>query len=709
LPGLTEKQVLYFLTQFIVLVLTARMLADVMRRAGHATVIGELMAGLVWGPSVLGKFLPGVQRAVFPPDPIVNHLLESSAWIGVIMLLLCTGLETDLDTLRGMRRPAAMVSVLGIAIPFAGGFLLGWWLPAAYLPAGNQRLIFALFMAVAMSISAVPVIAKILIDLDLMRREIGVLILAAGVLDDLVGWILLSVVAGLATRGVVDLRSLSSTVFAAAAFLLLCYFVGFRIVARVLRWVDDHAYVEHAGLTVMVGMAFVCAVITQAIGIHAVFGAFIGGLMIGRSARMRKTDREQLQAVTMGVLAPVFFAYSGLRADLLAITSVGVPALVLGVAFAGKLAGCTLGGILSGLRRREAFAVAAGMNARGGMEIVVAMIGLGLGILTPEMYTVILMVAIVTSLAAPPLLSWSLAGVPERPGDAKRTEREKILGKLPFTKEGAKLLVLDAGGPHAQMATHLAAALGNHREASITIFHARRASPSPEVEAQLKDRFAGLKATAELCGAHNVHQRTALGDSIAELILQESRRGYDAIFMGASQLRRRDRLSSSVMREFLAEVPVPVIIARSYGESMPFKRVLAPTTDASYSRVGIAVAMLYAQSIKTDVNALYVMETPSMLRGIFRGRPPIQLGAEIVDEVNDLAKQLELKVDTQIGSGNRAEKVILRALADGKFDLLMMGVLYRSVDHRVYFGPKVEQILDSARCAVAVVVSPSAT
>jgi len=153
---------------------------------------------------------------------------------------------------------------------------------------------------------------------------------------------------------------------------------------------------------------------------------------------------------------------------------------------------------------------------------------------------------------------------------------------------------------------------------------------------------------------------------------------------------------------------VPVIIARSYGESMPFKRVLAPTTDASYSRVGIAVAMLYAQSIKTDVNALYVMETPSMLRGIFRGRPPIQLGDEIVDEVNDLAKQLELKVDTQIGSGNRAEKVILRALADGKFDLLMMGVLYRSVDHRVYFGPKVEQILDSARCAVAVVVSPSA-
>ena len=582
-------------------------------------------------------------------------------------------------------------------------------MPAAYLPAGNQRLIFALFMAVAMSISAVPVIAKILIDLDLMRRELGMLILAAGILDDLVGWLLLSVVAGLATRGVVDFRTLSSTVFAAATFLLLCYFAGFRIVSLVLRRVDDHAYVEYAGLTVMVGVAFVCAVITQAIGIHAVFGAFIGGLMIGRSARMRKIDREQLQAVTMGVLAPVFFAYSGLRADIFAIRGVGVPALVLGVAFAGKLVGCSLGGILSGLKRREAFAVAAGMNARGGMEIVVAIIGLALGILTPEMYTVILMVAIVTSLAAPPLLSWSLGGLPERPGDAKRIERDKILGKLPFAKEGAKLLVLDDGGPHAQMATHLAAALGNHYEASITIFHARRASGSPEVEAQLKDRFASLKAIAELCGAHNVHQRVALGDSMAELLLQESRRGYDAIFMGASRLSRRDRLGSSVIREFLAEVSTPVIIARGYGESMPFKRVLAPTTGAPYSRVGIAIAMLYAQSIQTEVSALYVMENPSMLQRMLSRRRPKQPGREIVDEINDLSKQLELEVDTQVGSGNRPEKVILRAVDDGGFDLLMMGVLYRSVDHRVYFGPKVEQILDSARCAVAVVVSPSAT
>jgi len=427
-------------------VLTARLLADLMRRAGQATVIGELMAGVVLGPSILGKISPSIERIIFPPDPIVNHLLEASAWIGVIMLLLCTGIETDLDTLRNMRRPAVLISSFGIVIPFAGGFLLGWCLPAIYLAIPNQRLIFALFLAVAMSISAVPVIAKILIDLDLMQRELGLLILAAGILDDSVGWLLLSVVAGLASRGVVDFHTLSTTVVATAAFLLFCYFIGFRLVSVLLRWIDDFAYVDHATLTAMVGLAFVCAIISQAIGIHAVFGAFIAGVMIGHSARMRESDREQLQAVTMGVLTPVFFAYSGLKADIFAIKSIEVPALLLGVACIGKLLGCGIGGMLSGLRRQEILAVATGMNARGGMEIVVALIGLALGVLTPEMFTVILMIAIVTSLVAPPLLSWSLRRIPERPGDTERAEREKVLGKLPFTREGAKLLVLDAGG-----------------------------------------------------------------------------------------------------------------------------------------------------------------------------------------------------------------------------------------------------------------------
>ena len=710
MESLTEKQVLYLLAQFALLVFTARLLADLMRRIGQATVIGELMAGLLLGHSVLGHFFPAAFHLVFPNDPAGAHLLEGLAWIGVILLLLCTGLETELEILRGMGRVATLVSTFGIIIPLAGGFALGWWMPATYLAAPNQRLIFSLFLAIAMAISAVPVIAKILIDLDLLRRELGLLILAAGILDDSVGWLLLSIVAGLAARGRVDLHGLLVILGFTGAFVLFCYFVGFRLVALIVRWVDDHSVVEHATLTTMIVIAFGCAVVTQAIGIHAVFGGFVAGVMLRGAARTRKIDREQLQAVTMGVLAPLFFAYSGLRTDLFAMTGFTIPILVLGVACAGKLVGCTLGGIAGGLQWREAFAVATGMNARGGMEIVVALLGLSLGILTPQMYTVIVLVAIATSMITPPLLGWALSDVPERASETERDDRERLRALMPFSREGAKLLVVDGGGPHTQLATHLAAALGNHRDATITILQLPRANGNGD-RTELDERFEKLKLIADLCGAEHVLQRTAEGESMSEAIIEEAQRGYDAIFVGLSAVEGEELLDDPVTLEVLRDSPAPVVIARYVaGAAVPFERVIAPITGAAYSRRGAAVAMLYAQAIETHLTALYVMENPeARFPGMLRGIRLARHGQQIVDEIKELGSELDLKIDGQVGAGRKPEAVILHTVETGKFDLLIMGVLYRSVEQRLYFGPKVDRILRQSNCSVAIVVSPAKT
>src|SRR5579859_7069866 len=505
---LNEVQVLRFLIQFTLLFVIARALADIAKRLGQATVIGELLAGIVLGPTILGHFAPALHAMVFPPDALADHLLEAVAWIGVIMLLLYTGLETDLGILRRVGGAAVAVSSLGVIVPAATGFALGWHLPAQYLAAPGQRLIFSLFMAVAMSISAVPVIAKILIDLDLMRRDLGLLILGAGILDDTVGWLMLSIVAGLAAHGTLDFRTFARILVAVLIFVAFCYYLGANLIVRLMRWVDDRALAEHAGVSTMVAVAMVCAIITQAIGVHAVFGAFIAGVMLGRSARLRRSDRSELQALTIGVFAPVFFAYSGLKVDLFALHGVGLLFLVLGIAIAGKMIGCSAGALLSGLKPRESVAVAIGMNARGGMEIIVALIGLSLGVLTQEMYAIIVMVAIVTSLMTPPLLSWMLSGVERKPEETARLEREKLLARLPFTREGAKLLVLSGGGPHAQLAAHLAAALGNHHDASITVFHATIDASAPAA-AHDDAEFARVKAIAELSGAHNILQRSA--------------------------------------------------------------------------------------------------------------------------------------------------------------------------------------------------------
>ncbi|MGH8011615.1 MAG: cation:proton antiporter [Candidatus Binataceae bacterium] len=705
---LSEMQILRFLAQLTVLLIVSRFFGDLMKRLGQAAVIGELLAGIVLGPSVLGHILPGASAGFILGDKISINLLEAFAWTGAIMLLLYVGLETDLnlvaDTSRGgMGRTAALVSGCGIVIPFGAGFALGMMLPASYLAVANQRLIFALFMAVALAISAVPVIAKILIDLGLLRRELGLLILASGIIDDSVGWLLLSLVAGLATSGALDFLAVGKLVGEAAGFLLFCYYFGYRWVARLLRWVDDHASVEHAKFTAIVAIAFGCAFVTQAIGIHAVFGAFVAGLMLSRAARLRKSDQSDLEAVTMGFLAPIFFAYSGLKTDLSTLTGFAVPLIVLGVACASKLLGCGLGGLIGRLKWREALSVALGMNARGGMGIIVALIGLSLGVLTPEMYTVLVVVAVVTSLMVPPLLTWSLSAVPMRPSETERHERKKVAARIPFVREGAKLLVLSGGGPHADLAAHLAAAIGNDHDASLTVFHASVDSKrkSDEFDAQ----FARLKAIAESSGAHNIYQRSGSAESIPEAIMRESARGYDVIFAGASQLQGYDALGGEILREIVRSAHAPVVIARNVGAPTPLRRVLVPTTGSQFSRLGATLAMLYANATGADITAMYVKETSLSWRGLFPRMPSTER-TPIANEIQALGQELGVAIHTHVTSGNRPENAILSMAERGNFDLLVMGVLFRPVDERLYFGPKVESILRNARRAVAVVVPP---
>lgn len=707
MPHLDETQVLRFLIQFSLLFVVARILADVMKRLGQATVVGELMAGLVLGPTLLGHLAPAVYRLLFPADPLSDHLLEALSWLGVILLLLYTGLETDLTVLRGIGRAAIVVSMLGIAIPWASGFLLGWEMPASYLAAQNHRLMFALFMAIAMSISAVPVIAKILIDLDLMRRDLGLMILGAGLLDDTVGWLMLSLVAGLAAHGTVDLRSLVSIAIAVVAFVGFCYLIGARMVVRIMRWVDDRGLAEHAGMSAMVGIAMVCAITTQAIGIHAVFGAFIAGLMIGRSARLRRSDRTELEAATIGVFAPVFFAYSGLKVDLFAMRGISLLLIVLAIAIVGKLLGCAGGALLCRFRPREALAIGVGMNARGGMGIIVALIGLSLGVLTREMYAVVIMVALVTSLMTPPLLSWLLAGIERRPSEARRLERERLLARLPFTKEGAKLLVLAGGGPHAQLSAHLAAMLGNHHDASLTVFHASRGEPTPEAEAQFDHHFAQIKSIAGLSGVKNVYERSGSAESIAEAIAKESERGYDAIFAGASPAEGDYALGGQTLHELVANAQTPIIITRNVGARMPLRRVLVPTTGAAFSRFGAILAMLYTHAARARLTAMYVKETPLVSLRSLRARSDEQNeGVHIIGDIQVLADELGVRLDTLIASGSRPENAILAAAERGQFDLLVLGVQLRPAERRLFFGPKVEHILRNARCALAVVVTP---
>jgi Kef-type K+ transport system membrane component KefB len=400
----TDHQLLIVLVDICVLVGVARVGGWVAARVGIPAVVGELVFGICLGPSLFGALWPAGFDALFPADPEQRAMLEVIAWIGVVFLVLIGGLETRLGILR--RTPSAVIGgwAGGFALPFAAGFVLGMAFPAWLIPADIERPIFALFIATAMSISAIPVIARILMDLDLYRTRIGMIVLSTAIADDTVGWIVLSIVAGLVTGGV-ELQTIGLTVLLTGVFLALSFTVGRLLVRRLLKF-SNRLRMPYAQLSAMMLLVLSFAAITQAIGVHLVLGAFVAAILIGRNPRIDADAVTGVRQVGMGFFVPFFFAYTGIKVDLTTLRGNALTFAILAVVVAclGKVVGGALGARLGGLPRWEALAVGFGRNARGAMELVIAAIGLQIGVLTEATYAIVVLIAVLTTLMAAPLL-----------------------------------------------------------------------------------------------------------------------------------------------------------------------------------------------------------------------------------------------------------------------------------------------------------------
>ncbi|MEU1389125.1 MULTISPECIES: cation:proton antiporter [unclassified Nonomuraea] len=403
---------LVFLLQIGVLLALALGLGALAARLRLPAVVGELFAGVVLGPSILAHVAPDLQRWLFPADPGQFHLLDAVGQVGVLLLVGLTGIHMDLNLVRRRAATAAGISAGGLIIPLGLGIATGFLLPRMIVPDGTDETVFALFMGVAMCVSAIPVLAKTLMDMRLLHRNIGQLTLTAGMIDDAFGWFMLSIVSAMAVNAVSTGTVLTSLLYL-VAIVVVALTVGRPLVRGAMRLA---ARSPEAGPTV--GVAIVLLVLasagTHALGLESVFGAFVMGMLIGGAGRVDPARLAPLRTVTLYGFAPVFFATAGLRMDLTALTRPPVllaGLAVLAVAIVGKFVGAYAGARLSRLNRWEALALGAGLNARGVIEVVVAMVGLRLGILSVEAYTLVVLVAIVTSLMTPPILRAAMARV----------------------------------------------------------------------------------------------------------------------------------------------------------------------------------------------------------------------------------------------------------------------------------------------------------
>jgi Kef-type K+ transport system membrane component KefB len=410
-PPLASAELLTLLVQLATLLVIALGLGRLAARLSMPAIVGELLAGVVLGPSLLGHSAPAVYHWLFPATPGQQHLLDAVGQFGVILLVGVAGAHLDVASLPRRGATALKVSLFGLLLPLTLGLTAGYFAPVSLMPHHN-RVVFAAFVGVAMCVTAIPVIAKTLADMRLLRREVGQLTLTAGMIDDAVAWFLLSVVSAMATVGLSQ-GPLTRSVLYLLGFVVVAGLLGRPLVRAVMR-LAGRSGESGPTITAAVVLVLVGAAVTQSLHMEAVFGAFVVGILIGAPGVVDPKRLGPLRTIVLSVLAPIFLASAGLRMDL---TTLRDPVVLLAalaalaIAIAGKFCCAYLGARASRLGHWEGVAVGAGMNARGVVEIVVAMVGLRLGVLNVTSYTIVALIAIITSLMAPPLLRLAMSRV----------------------------------------------------------------------------------------------------------------------------------------------------------------------------------------------------------------------------------------------------------------------------------------------------------
>ena len=721
-----------FIAQLVVLMAVGRLLGEAMQRAGQPSVMGQLLAGILLGPSVFGWLWPDLQQWIFPASKDQKAMIDAISQWGILLLLLLTGMETDLNLVRRVGRAAISVSLTGIAVPFAFGATLGWFLPESLLPSPDKRILTVLFLGTALAISSIKIVAAIVREMNFMRRKLGQVIVASAIAEDTIGWVIIAVIFSLAEAGAINLANVAKSVIGTAAFLVASLTVGRRIVFYCIRWANDNFEGEFPVITTILVIMGAMAMTTYFIGVHTVLGAFVAGVLIGESPILTKHIDEQLRGLIMAFFMPVFFGVAGLSTDLTILKDPQLFALSLGliaIASIGKFAGAFFGGEIGGLTRRESLALACGMNARGSTEIIVASIGLSMGALTQNLYTMIVVMAVTTTLIMPPMLRWSLSRVPITKSEKRRLEREEIESKG-FVPNLERILLAVDDSANGRFASRLAGLLAGPRGISITVLPLA-ADSGQRPARQLEDDVANPKdengATAK--AQENVRVAAeegkkiqseeekpigvdvivrsvdAAGGSGGAAVAREAAKGYDLLFVGLEKMRAKngqfDPSVSHVVRTF--DGPLAIVVAHLdhlIGPARSSFRILVPVTGTETTRRAAEVAITIARVVNAPVTALYVSNVRSSPRRQYNQRMrALPHEQAILRNIVELADQYDVEIKTTMRAGVAPEDAILTEVKRDKHDLIVLGV-NRRTGEQLFFGDTARAVLDKAPASI---------
>ena len=705
-----HSDILILLFQLFLLLLFARVFGELFQRMGQPTVVGEILAGVVLGPSLLGA-TPFFSDLMIVQSTNGTNLLEVVSLMGAMLLLLITGLETDLALIKHHSRSAFGTAIGGLILPLILGFGFCFLIPDSLLVDPAQRIVFSLFLATSISVSAIPVIAKVLIDLNLIRRDIGQITIAAGMIDDTAAWILLSIVLGLIEFGVVTAQNVLFSVGKVLLFLSVSFVAGKWIAAKVVSFAQNSIKSRYKFLTILILFSFGFGAIAQSLRLEAVLGAFIAGIIFSRIPAVPKEAIDRIESFTFGIFAPIFFAAAGLKVSLEPLLNpelliIGIGLIV--IATLSKVAGAYMGARWVGRSDHwTALSFGAGLNARGAIQIIVATIGLSFGIISQEIFSLIIIMAVVTSIMAPFMLRYTLKKVKPKDEEIARLKQEELHKDNFMSSVHRVLLPVRKRDDFEKklIEAKIIKKLAQNRELDLTLLTI--------TDAQNKNDCAlFLDELAKLFTNISVTKKVIVSSNAIESILDEASKSYNLILIGATEKDKKSKMIfNPVVDNIVRLSSCPSIVVQSgfHSDSWQPDRILVPTNGSLAARRAAQVAFALASDISQEVHIIKVIEEKEDIynldmEGSIKERQ-FTFAYQITEELKKLGESLSVNTFSEVEIGTDTESVILEMAKEKNFDLIVLGTDIRPGSEKLYIGPRVERVLNNAPCPVLLVNS----
>lgn len=569
------------LIQIIAVLLMVRFFGFLFSYIGQPSVIGEIVAGIVLGPSVLGLFFPDAFHFLFPASSLTN--LELLSQVGLILFMFVIGMELDFSVLKNKINETLVISHAGILVPFFLGILSSYWVYEEYASSHTPFLPFALFIGISMSITAFPVLARIIQERNMTKTQLGTLTIASAANDDVTAWCLLAIVIAIAKAG--TFISALYSVGLAIAYIAIMFLLVRPFLKKIGEVYANQEAINKPFVAFILLILIISSCITEVIGIHALFGAFMAGVVMPSNLGFRKVMMEKVEDISLVFFLPLFFAFTGLRTQIGLINSLelwGVCALMVTVAIAGKLGGCAVASRLVGESWKDSLTIGTLMNTRGLMELVALNIGYEMGVLPPSIFVILVIMALITTFMTTPLLHWVEHIFTRR--EQKASSKRKLLLYFGRSDAGRNLLSV----------YHLLFGQDLKKEQIIAAHYTLGTDLNPlHADRYAKESFAPLNLRASELGISVENYYRVTDKLVQEMIHFTKEEQPDMLLLGARGRTQTDKYGNpgtilwlSLLRDKIGEVmeqvkcPIAVFLNNGFKESGSVSCMLENATDS---------------------------------------------------------------------------------------------------------------------------------